>query len=150
MGDPKSNLARAILELNNYDLKIKQCSSVYSTAPWGNTNQNDFLNQVVQVETKMSPTIVLETLQTIEKKMGRARKSKWGPRIIDIDLLYYNDQIINDSGLKVPHPEIPNRRFTLVPLCEIASEFIHPVRQKTQLQLLQDCQDDLKVIKITR
>lgn len=127
---------------------LVRTSSVYTTKAWGITRQPDFLNQVVEVATTLSPEQVLLATQEIELLLGRQKTEKWGPRIIDIDLLYYNEQVINTDGLTVPHPQIQNRRFTLAPLAEIAPQFTHPVIGKTQLQLLQECPDPLGVTKV--
>lgn len=143
------------------NLKIAQCfieenfgtiislSSIYETAAWGLTEQNAFLNQVICVETKLPAIKVLQIVLEIEKSMGRIRELKWGARIIDIDILYYANKIVTLPNLSIPHPFIEERRFVLVPLCEIAGEFIHPKLHQTNLELLEKCQDsgEIKVFK---
>lgn len=124
---------------------ILLASSIYQTAAWGMQNQNDFLNQVVLLQSQAVPLDLLKLLQNIELNMGRKRDVKWGPRTIDIDILYANQDIIETSELVIPHPEIQNRRFALVPLCEIAPGFIHPILKKTNDQLLDLCTDSLAV-----
>jgi len=124
-------------------------SSVYETAAWGMKDQPKFLNQVLKVKSQLDPYNIISTIQRIEKTMGRERKRKWAERIIDVDILYFFDQIISSKQLTLPHPEIPNRRFTLVPLSEIAPLEIHPVLNLNQITLLQQCEDPLKVEKFS-
>jgi 2-amino-4-hydroxy-6-hydroxymethyldihydropteridine diphosphokinase len=127
---------------------IKAASSLYSTAAWGNTDQSDFLNQVLIVETNLTASKLLQFVLTIEKNMGRVRTIKNAPRIIDIDILFFNNDIIHYKKLTVPHPEIQNRRFVLTPLAELSPNFIHPSLKKTIHQLLIACKDPLNVQKI--
>jgi len=122
-------------------------SSCYATAAWGFKEQPDFLNQVLEVKTAMSPIDLLKCCLSIEQKMGRVRTVKNAPRIIDIDILFYGNDIIKEDGLQVPHPEIPNRRFVLVPMTELSKDFIHPVLGRNMSQLLADCADTLNVKK---
>lgn len=124
---------------------IQITSSIYQTSAWGMKEQNDFLNQVIFLKSKLGPQDLLIHIQSIEERMGRKRELKWGPRIIDIDILYADDVQIQTSDLVIPHPEIQNRRFTLVPLSEIAPQFVHPVLMKTHIQLLELCTDLLPV-----
>ena len=145
LGDRKENLNTAIQHITARTGKVEKCSSTYETEAWGETEQPLFLNQVVKVQSDLSPAGLLQGIQEIEQQMGRIRYHKWGERIIDIDILYYFDQIIQTEVLQVPHPGIPTRRFTLVPLCEVAAEAVHPVLQKTQQQLLDECNDNLNV-----
>jgi 2-amino-4-hydroxy-6-hydroxymethyldihydropteridine diphosphokinase len=128
--------------------KLLLGSNLYATAAWGNTSQPDFLNQVIEVATQLDATDTLKEILSIEKNMGRIRTVKNAPRIIDIDMLFFNNEIINRSDLIVPHPEIQNRRFVLTPLHEIAPQMIHPVLKKTIDQLLLHCPDQLSVKKI--
>lgn len=121
-------------------------SSVYRTAAWGITDQPDFLNMAVYVETTQTPIQLLNTILDIEISLGRHRDIKWGPRIIDIDILFFNDEIINSPGLVIPHPYLHERRFTLVPLVEIAPDLKHPKLKKTITQLLAECPDKLEVV----
>lgn len=121
--------------------KIIKVSAIYSTAPWGIEDQPDFLNQVLLIETELKPELLLQTLQPIEHEAGRIRKEKWGPRLLDIDILYFDNEIIDLPHLKIPHPFMAERRFTLVPLAEISPEWIHPVLQKNVMQLLDECPD---------
>ncbi len=123
-------------------------SSIYETAPWGKTDQPDFLNQVLLINTVFSPEELLKGILSIEEKGGRKRTVKNAPRTIDIDILFYNDLILEKPGLTIPHPRIAIRRFVLEPLNEISPEFIHPVFGKTIRELLLECKDELGVKKI--
>lgn len=120
-------------------------SSIYLTKAWGNTNQPDFYNQVLEVDSHLIPKDLLDFLLSIETKLGRLRELKNDPRTIDIDILFYGSQIIQEENLTIPHPKIRERKFTLIPLNEIASNFVHPVFNKTIHQLLIDCIDELEV-----
>lgn len=111
-------------------------SSVYRTAPWGNTKQEDFLNKIIVVQTFLKPHKLMEALLEIEREMGRIRSEKWAPRLIDLDILYYNDYVLHEIGLTIPHPYIQERRFTLVPLVEIMPLFVHPGLHQTNAELL--------------
>lgn len=145
LGDRSSNLQMALDLLKRNGCRIVQASMVYGSEPWGISDQPAFLNQVVQTETEHSPEELLALLLKTEKEMGRIRRVKWGERLIDLDILYYNDLICQSKTLEVPHPEIGNRRFTLVPLVELAPDEKHPVSGLSQSQLLSDCPDPLKV-----
>lgn len=123
-------------------------SAVYETEPWGNARQDNFVNQALVIETSLSAKEVMKTITDIEKRMGRERKEKNGPRVIDIDILFFNHEVINEPGLTVPHPHIRERRFVLEPLNEVAPAYIHPVFYKTVRQLLDECTDELKVKKL--
>jgi 2-amino-4-hydroxy-6-hydroxymethyldihydropteridine diphosphokinase len=146
LGNRDQNLNTA-KELIKSSSTIVQASSVYETAAWGKTDQPSFLNQALEIETKLEATDLMHSILAIEKKMGRERKEKYGARIIDIDILFFNEEHFNDPSLKLPHPEIQNRRFVLVPMAEIAGSFTHPILKKTILQLLDSCPDRLEVRK---
>lgn len=124
---------------------IVRCSPLYQTAAWGNTDQPNFLNQVVILKTPFSPIQCLQKCLQIEKSMGRKREIKWGPRIIDIDILLYNNIKINTPNLQVPHPHLHERRFVLEPLCDVLPNFKHPYLKKNLSQLLKECPDSLPV-----
>jgi len=127
--------------------EITKRSSIYETAAWGITTQPDFLNMVISLQTLKNPQELLTAILSIETTLGRHRDIKWGPRIIDIDILFYNDEIINTSELIVPHPFLQERRFTLIPLTEIAPGYIHPKLHQSMRELLADCKDKLEVRK---
>ena len=148
MGDRMMYLTKAKKEIEKQCGQIVQQSSVYETAAWGMEEQAAFLNLALEIETQLSPQQLLKTILTIEENLGRKRNIKYGPRLIDIDILLFGDAIIDVHGLKVPHPQMQHRRFVLEPLNEIAPEKIHPVLQKTIAQLLSACTDPLTVNKI--
>jgi 2-amino-4-hydroxy-6-hydroxymethyldihydropteridine diphosphokinase len=145
MGDRLKNLSESTGWIEKEVGAIVKKSSIYETAAWGVTDQPSFLNQVLFVSTKLSAEDVLKTILPIEEKMGRKRVEKMGPRTIDIDILFYNNEITSLPNLSIPHPHIANRRFVLEPLAEIAPAFVHPVLQKNVAELLNDCPDTLKV-----
>jgi 2-amino-4-hydroxy-6-hydroxymethyldihydropteridine diphosphokinase len=129
--------------------KVIRQSSIYETAAWGLTDQPAFYNQVLVIETILLPEILMQTLLSIEEKMGRKRTIKFGPRTIDIDILLIDDITNNSPLLTLPHPALPQRRFALMPLAEVAATIIHPVEKKSIAQLLLACTDTLNVQKIT-
>ncbi|MBC7400934.1 MAG: 2-amino-4-hydroxy-6-hydroxymethyldihydropteridine diphosphokinase [Mucilaginibacter sp.] len=148
LGDRKLFLQQAILHIA-YDIAPTQkTSSVYETQSWGKTDEPDYLNMVIELETELSAKTILDKILAIELVMGRKREEKWGSRIIDIDILYYNNDIIDEPGLHVPHPQLHNRRFTLEPLAEIAPDYIHPILKKNNLWLKNDLKDSLIVKKL--
>lgn len=147
LGNSQQQLAIAIKNITQQIGKVTRQSKLYATAAWGNSNQPDFLNQVIIVETKLAALQTIEVILAIEKKMGRVRTTKNAPRIIDIDILFFNKEIIAEKNLAVPHPEIQNRRFVLIPLNELSPNFKHPVSRKTIHQLLNICSDTLTVKK---
>ena len=127
--------------------KITATSSIYETAAWGKEDQQSFLNQALEVQTNLSANEVLDVVLSIEEQIGRIREVKYGPRVIDIDILLFNDDVIDTSRLRVPHPELPNRRFALQPLADIAGSKQHPISNKTIAALLAECADPLSVDK---
>ena len=149
LGNRFSYLKKAAEYIEQFCGKIITSSSIYETAAWGITEQPAFLNQVIALETGLLPNQLMQKLLWIEQKMGRIRNEKFGPRIIDIDILLIDDIIINTELITVPHQALPNRKFALIPLDEIASTFIHPVEKKSIHQLLLDCADNLNVQKIS-
>lgn len=147
MGNREKNLARAKNLIGELAGKVTRASALYETAAWGKTDQPSFFNQALELETALSPKELLPVLLAIEKQLGRQRDEKYGPRIIDIDILLYGDQICNDPQLRIPHPELQNRRFALTPLAEIGPGLVHPVFKKSITELLAICTDTLEVTR---
>jgi 2-amino-4-hydroxy-6-hydroxymethyldihydropteridine diphosphokinase len=145
LGDKMANLKKAIVLIKSELCTIVLYSGIYKTAAWGNTNQDNFYNQVIEVNTELSANDLLQKLLQIETQMGRVRNEKWEARIIDLDILYFNHEIIDTENLKIPHPYLHVRRFTLAPLVQIAPAFLHPVFNKTNAELLQNCSDNSEV-----
>jgi 2-amino-4-hydroxy-6-hydroxymethyldihydropteridine diphosphokinase len=146
LGDKSKVFSEARLRLSQQVGTITNQSAIYETEPWGFESDDIFWNQVIKIETSISPEEVLHQTQQIEQDLGRIRKvQQYDSRIIDIDILFYGNQIIQTENLVVPHPRLQERKFALVPLCEIAPELIHPVLQKSIRQLLYECVDTLKV-----
>ncbi|HEV9037223.1 MAG TPA: 2-amino-4-hydroxy-6-hydroxymethyldihydropteridine diphosphokinase [Puia sp.] len=147
-GDRENRLAEARRQIMEMAGPIRKTSSLYETAPWGNLHQPWFLNQALQVETTFDAATLMTSLLGIEEKMGRKRLEKYGSRAIDIDILFFNDAIVAEPGMIIPHPEIANRRFVLEPMDEIAPDYIHPVLGVSVQQLLQTCTDPLEVKRL--
>lgn len=147
LGDKKQNLATARDLINEQLGIIIAASSLYETAAWGITDQPTYLNQALEISTTLNARQLIRRILKLEKQMGRERKEKYGPRVIDIDILLFNDEKHNYRFLKLPHPEMQNRRFALLPLAEIAAEKVHPVFNKTIDELLIECKDELEVKK---
>ena len=147
MGDSEQMLAVATNMIEKYIGKLTKSSSIYRTAAWGKEDQPDFLNQIIIVSSSLSSSTVLKEMFDIEKEMGRVRTTKNAARVIDIDMLFFNDEIIQTENLTVPHIQIQNRRFVLVPLAEISPDFQHPLLKKSSLELLIICSDKLNVQK---
>ena len=148
MGNSEKLLLLAEKEIKKYIGKVIRKSSLYKTAAWGNTNQPFFLNQVLIISSTYTAEKTIEKILQIEHDMGRVRTEKNAPRLIDIDILFFNKDIVQTNKLNIPHIAIQNRRFVLVPLNELSPNFIHPVLQKTIHQLLLICPDKLAVEKI--
>lgn len=149
MGDRSENLAQAREWLQLECGTIEKTSSIYETEAWGHNDQPPFLNQAIFLTTELPVTDLMNCILNVEKKIGRIRKDKYGPRIIDIDIIFFNDEIVNNSVVTVPHPELQNRRFVLVPLVEIAENVIHPTLKRSCFDLLCECNDELLVKKFS-
>jgi len=149
MGNSFSTLQEAASAIEEKCGAIVQRSAIYQTAAWGNEDQPDFLNQVLKISTELGAHELLKILLDIEQMLGRTRHKKYDPRIIDIDILFFNDLVINTEDLQIPHPRLQLRRFVLVPLNEIASHLVHPVFHKNVKELLEDCPDVLNVKKFS-
>lgn len=148
LGLRTANLHLAASAITDNCGPVIKASGIYETKAWGYSHQPDFYNQVLCIHTHFTAQELLNQVLNIELQMGRERLIKLGPRIIDIDILFFNTDIINTPSLKVPHPHIAERRFVLEPLHEIAPDLVHPVFQKTIATLLEECTDDLPVYKI--
>ena len=145
LGDKKFNLKKAIELIGNSAGKVLKTSSIYKTAAWGKLDQPHFYNLAIVLATYLSPKQLLEEILKIESLMGRVRKEKWGPRIIDVDILFFDDKVENSQNLKIPHPELHKRKFALIPLSEIEPEWFHPFLKKNIETLIRECKDTLNV-----
>lgn len=148
LGDREALLAQTIQLIEQRVGPLTAASAVYETQSWGKTDEPDYLNQVIMLYTNEVPEKLLDNLLNIEHEMGRERRERWGARVIDVDILFYGDEVINTPKLQIPHPRLHERRFTLEPLAEIAPGFIHPVLNKDVLQLLNELHDNLIVKKL--
>jgi 2-amino-4-hydroxy-6-hydroxymethyldihydropteridine diphosphokinase len=144
-GNSLQHLNFAEAEIKKWAGNITKASAIYRSEAWGKTDQNDFLNKVIVVETTLNPISLLQTLLTIEQSAGRIRTEKWGPRTLDIDILYFDDIVYKDDQLLIPHAGISTRKFTLIPLCEIIPDHIHPVTGKSNRWMLEHCHDNGQV-----
>jgi len=149
LGDRKANLVNAIAAMWP-SIRVLQESPVYETAPWGYEEQPSFLNQIIQGETVLPPLDLLHSLKKLETELGREPSFRYGPRLIDMDILFYDDLVFRTPELTIPHPHLHKRAFVLVPMADIAPDFVHPVMQKNIQQLLdhlshEDIQSVMKV-----
>lgn len=142
-----TNLREALRQLSVHGSVTSQ-SHIYETEAWGNEDQPNFYNMAVAYKTKLTALDLLALVNDIEDKMGRLRNEKWSPRIIDIDILTYDDQVIDEPNLTIPHKHMSNRNFVLIPLMEVAEEWTHPVSQKSIDDIYLECHDPCEVIMI--
>ena len=149
VGNRVQNLQKAVELIDAGCGKITQQSPLYETAAWGKTDQPAFLNQALELHTHLTAPALMTALLQAEEAMGRKRGEKFGPRIIDMDILLFNHDIINSDHITVPHPQLANRRFALQPLADIAAAYVHPVLNKSIAGLLADCPDQLPVKKFS-
>ena len=149
IGDKLHFINSAVEEVSKLkNTKVLRSSSIYKTEPWGIKTQDEFLNSVLEIESELNPEELLAKLHMIEIVLGRKNREKWFKREIDIDILFYNDVVMKNDNINIPHPEIQNRKFVLVPLCELNPGFIHPVLESTLENLLKNSKDNSKVVKI--
>jgi len=145
-GDRKKMLANARQMIEKQAGRIIDASSIYETTPWGFSDQINFLNQVCLIETELDPYSLLNRLLGIEQIIGRTRAHQgYSARTIDLDILYFDNEVLQSDYLRIPHPRLHERKFTLIPLAELAPEHIHPVLYKSTTQLLSDCSDSSEV-----
>lgn len=147
-GDRKIQLARAIQMIEESIGPILSSSSMFETDAWGKTDQNDFINMALEVEHYMTPNQLLISVNKIEDQIGRVRLEKWGPRLIDIDIIFIEDIIVDTKKLTIPHRLMHKRNFVLYPMVEIAADFIHPVIDEPLSTILEDCEDETEVRRI--
>ena len=148
-GEKIKNCEQAIKEILTLEENcLISRSSWYWSEPWGKENQDWFINGVIQVSTGLSPDEFLTKLKEIEKRLGRAQREKWGPRVIDIDILFYDNLSCESPEMEIPHPRMWERNFVLIPFAEIAPQFVHPVLKKTIKELLDTSPDQKKVVKL--
>ncbi len=147
LGDRAAYLQMALTKIADTCGNITNTSSIYETAAWGNTDQPSFYNQAVVVSSTLSPEALMDQLLAIEHEMGRVRDQKYGPRTIDLDILMIDGQVFNTDKLTIPHPQMHNRRFALLPMAEVAPTLTHPILYQSIEDLLQNCPDTLDVQK---
>ena len=147
LGDRVAHLEKARELLAAQCGTLTAVSSIYETAAWGKEDQPAFLNQALELQTKLTARQLIRRILKLEKQMGRLREEKYGPRLIDIDILLYGSEVHDYPLLKVPHPELPNRRFALLPFQEIAADPVHPQLHQPISKLLELCPDPLEVKK---
>ncbi|ABS41602.1 2-amino-4-hydroxy-6-hydroxymethyldihydropteridine diphosphokinase [Clostridium botulinum] len=135
MGEKENYIKRALEKIEERGMKIIKVSSIYETEPYGVLDQDSFLNGVVKIETNLTSEDLIWELLNIEKQLDRVRERRWGPRTIDLDIIFYDDLIINEKDLVIPHKDMENREFVLKPLCDIDENFIHPVLKKSVREL---------------
>jgi 2-amino-4-hydroxy-6-hydroxymethyldihydropteridine diphosphokinase len=148
IGDRLGFINSAIEEIHSQCGEVTQQSNIYETAAWGVENQANFYNQVIEVSSRLLPPIFLQKILQIEIDLGRIRFKKWGERVIDIDILFVDSFTIDTATLSVPHPQLHNRRFTLIPLIDVAPNFIHPLLNISIEDLLLSCPDKLEVKQV--
>jgi len=147
MGNRKSYIEKSMQQIEQEIGNIICSSKIYESSPWGVSIQNHFLNSVIKIESELSSSILLKKLQEIENNLGRVRLRKWGERTIDIDILFYNNEIIKTEKLNIPHPLLHERKFVLIPLSKIAPNYIHPILKKNVSDLLSECKDSQQVLE---
>ncbi|MBS1615502.1 MAG: 2-amino-4-hydroxy-6-hydroxymethyldihydropteridine diphosphokinase [Bacteroidetes bacterium] len=148
LGQREALLTEAIRSLSHFSTSPLRCSSLYETAAWGIEDQASFLNIAIGMRCGLQPEVLLQEMSQIEERLGRQRSLVWGPRTLDIDMLLWGQRIIHSEALQVPHPRLPERRFALAPLAEIAAAHIHPEAGCSIAELLAACSDPLPVMRL--
>lgn len=148
LGNRYAYIQQAILAIHEAFDTVSAVAQYYETPPWGDTNQSRFINTALLLETDLKPSDCILLLQGIESALGRTRTRKWGPRAIDIDLIFYGDEQINNENLIVPHPHMQHRAFVLAPLCDIIPTYTHPTLGSSMAELLEVLDDDTKIFKV--
>jgi 2-amino-4-hydroxy-6-hydroxymethyldihydropteridine diphosphokinase len=141
LGKRKENCTKALMLLSTRGIVITKRSSFIETEPWGVRDQPKFINMAIEAETALEPLKLLETLKSVEGEMGRKESYRWGPRVIDLDILFYDDGVVDSPELRIPHPLMHEREFVLRPLAEIAPDKVHPVLKKTVRELLSELRE---------
>ena len=150
LGNRRNNIEKALELLHSDDCTVDSISPIYETEPWGNPDQPHFLNLVLKLSTDLSPEDLLYKIHTIEEKCGRKRTGLiYSPRPMDIDILIYGSLIVAGNRLTIPHPQMTNRLFVLIPMADLVPELRHPVSGETVIELIQKCTDKSKVIKVS-
>jgi len=144
LGDRINYLKKALEKLKQNNIQIIKSSNIIETEPYGYKEQGKFLNMAVEIDSDLEPFELMKLISKIESELGRIRTKRWGPRVIDIDIIFYDYLIINEPDLKIPHPDMQNRFFVLKPLQEIAPDFVHPVLKKTITELLENLNSEDK------
>jgi 2-amino-4-hydroxy-6-hydroxymethyldihydropteridine diphosphokinase len=148
LGDSKNNCRQAIELLNDDYTQVTARSSLYRTEPVGYTDQPRFINAVVKLRTRLSPVRLLARLEAIEHRLGKDIKQRWGPRTIDLDLLLYDNLVMNEGGLQLPHPRMHSRSFVMIPLVELAPRLMHPLLDRSMQELLERIEQPTECIKL--
>jgi len=143
LGDREGNCLKAVEELQRMGVRVTRVSSRYETEPWGIKEQPRFINMVVEAGTDLTPGEVLSAVKEIEKGLGRCETVKWGPRVVDLDILLYDNVVVDETDLRIPHPHMHERDFVLRPLSEIAPEVMHPLLKKTVREMLSEVQSGM-------
>ena len=146
--EPKLEYMKSAVEKLNALGHVVHKSSIYATQPWGVKNQSQFYNAVIELHTQLTPQCLLTQIKHIEKEMGRSSSPQWGPREIDIDILFSNNFQVNESGLQIPHKQFKKRKFVLVPMAEVNGDFMITEGQPTINEYLQGCQDTAQVVRL--
>ncbi len=148
LGDRFNHLEKARIKIEEYIGTISKISSVYETEPWHVDHQPFYLNQAIEVFSPLSPLEVLQEIHIIERELGRVRQKKYDSRTIDIDIAFWDNLIMDENNLQIPHPRIHLRKFALIPLMELNRSILHPVLKQTVEKIFEQCKDDSKVVKI--